>query len=62
MSKDSTRTQATAINDREAVEQRIRRRAYELYEQRGRNDGHDLDDWFRAEEEIRNRTTRTAAA
>jgi hypothetical protein len=31
----------------------IRRRAYELYEQRGREDGHDVDDWFEAEREIK---------
>jgi hypothetical protein len=30
----------------------IRQRAYNLYEQRGREDGHDLEDWFRAEAEI----------
>ena len=29
----------------------IARRAYELYEERGREDGHDWDDWFRAERE-----------
>jgi hypothetical protein len=27
----------------------IRARAYQLYEQRGREDGHDLEDWFHAE-------------
>jgi DUF2934 family protein len=27
----------------------IRRRAYELYEQRGRADGHALEDWVQAE-------------
>ena len=40
----------------------IRRRAYELYEQRGREDGHDLDDWLRAETEITAKNARTAAA
>lgn len=30
----------------------IRVRAYELYEQRGRQDGCDHEDWIRAEEEI----------
>jgi len=30
----------------------IRRRAYELYEQRGRADGHCREDWARAEAEI----------
>ena len=29
----------------------IRRRAYELYEQRGRTDGHDAEDWLHAEAE-----------
>jgi predicted small metal-binding protein len=33
------------------LEARIRVRAYELYEQRGRQDGHDLEDWFQAETE-----------
>jgi hypothetical protein len=35
------------------IEERIRRRAYELYEQRGRFDGFALDDWLQAESEIR---------
>ncbi|HUA16141.1 MAG TPA: DUF2934 domain-containing protein [Verrucomicrobiae bacterium] len=30
----------------------IRYRAYELYEQRGREDGHELEDWVRAEGEV----------
>jgi Protein of unknown function (DUF2934) len=34
------------------LEEQISRGAYELYETRGREDGHDLDDWLRAEEEI----------
>lgn len=29
--------------------QRIEKKAYELYERRGRLDGHDLDDWFEAQ-------------
>lgn len=33
-------------------EERIRRRAYELYEERGRADGFALDDWLQAEAEI----------
>ena len=31
------------------TEGRLRRRAYELYEQRGRTDGFALDDWLQAE-------------
>jgi hypothetical protein len=32
--------------------ERIRQRAYQLYEQRGRVDGFALDDWLQAEAEI----------
>jgi len=30
----------------------IRARAYELYEKRGREDGHEVDDWVQAENEV----------
>ena len=30
----------------------VARRAYQLYEARGREDGRDVEDWLRAEEEI----------
>ena len=33
--------------------EQIRLRAYELYEQRGREDGRDLDDWLQAESEVK---------
>jgi hypothetical protein len=36
-----------------SLEERIRRRAYELYVQRGNESGSELDDWLQAEEEIR---------
>jgi hypothetical protein len=31
------------------LQEQIRRRAYELYEQGGRSDGHELEDWLQAE-------------
>ncbi len=37
---------------RSVIEERIRRRSYELFEQRGRQDGHALDDWLQAEAEV----------
>ncbi len=38
----------------------VAHRAYELHEQRGGEHGHDLDDWLRAEHELRARpSTRT---
>ena len=42
-------------------EQEIRRRAYELYEARGRGDGHDLEDWVEAEAEITRRAQKDVA-
>jgi hypothetical protein len=38
------------------------RRAYELYEQRGRKDGYDLEDWLQAELEVTQQKAKTAAA
>jgi hypothetical protein len=32
---------------------KIARRAYEIYERRGRQDGRDFDDWLEAEQELR---------
>ena len=46
----------------EKVSAQIACRAYELYETRGREDGHDLEDWLRAEEEITGRTAKAVAA
>jgi hypothetical protein len=40
------------IPDPTMLEEQIRLRAYALYEARGREDGHDLDDWLQAEAEI----------
>jgi hypothetical protein len=44
------------------IEQQIQQRAYELYEQRGRTDGHDLDDWLQAECEIKGTQANAATA
>jgi hypothetical protein len=35
----------------------IARRAYEIYEERGSRDGEDLNDWFRAEAEVKSSVT-----
>jgi hypothetical protein len=35
------------------LEERVRRRAYELYVRRGNQSGSELNDWLQAEEEIR---------
>jgi hypothetical protein len=54
-----TRTHTYESNS-DLLEQ-IRRRAYELYEQRGREDGGDLDDWLQAESEVTEKKAQTAA-
>jgi hypothetical protein len=63
MSMDLTKRPPTAVtSDPQDLEYQIRLRAHELYEARGREDGHDLEDWLRSEEEIREKKVRTAAA
>ena len=44
------------------VAERIRQRAYEIYETRGREDGRELEHWLEAEAEIRNERVRSVAA
>jgi len=43
------------------VMDQIRCRAYELYEQRGREDGYDIEDWLHAESEVIHRGETKAA-
>jgi Protein of unknown function (DUF2934) len=42
------------------VEEAIRVRAYQLFEQRGRTHGHDVEDWFRAIAEVSTRAHHSA--
>jgi hypothetical protein len=48
-------TTAAPLLGKEAIggTPQIAKRAYELYEQHGRRDGHAVQDWFQAEREIR---------
>lgn len=59
MSRNEVRTvrrselDATELSERiQGLMERVRERAYEIFANRGAQDGHDLDDWFKAEEEI----------
>ena len=64
MTKNSNiKAEVTTSDDlsQEQVE-KIRQRAFELYEARGREEGHDIDDWLQAEAEIEASRTRTAKA
>ena len=65
MSPDATKKQPTTeISELQEfeLEYQIRLRAYQLYEARGREDGHEQEDWFRAKEEITIKKFRTATA
>jgi hypothetical protein len=48
MPKDPTKKpSATTVSESQELENQIRERAYELYEARGREDGHDREDCLR---------------
>lgn len=57
-------TQLVPAEDRDPVKtgEQVRTRAYELFEARGGEAGHELEDWLRAEEEVTGQKSRAAAA
>jgi hypothetical protein len=48
----STKPRSGKVNLPSSIEESVRRRAYGLYEERGRVDGFALDNWLQAEAEI----------
>jgi len=58
--QENVTPQQTHSNGNGNVEEAIRVRAYQLFEQRGRIHGYDVDDWFRAEAEIGPRAQHSA--
>lgn len=63
MAKKQEKNPATsAVAKPEILEDTIRARAYQLYVERGKEDGHHLDDWLQAEEELKSRKHRNAPA
>ncbi len=56
------KSSATVTDEPQELEHQIRHRAYELYEARGREGGHEQEDWFRAKEELTIKKFRTATA
>jgi Protein of unknown function (DUF2934) len=64
MPTDTTRKPQTniAIKPDSNLADRIRRRAYELYEERGREEGREVEDWLRAEAEVNSRKVRAVTA
>jgi hypothetical protein len=55
---------AAKVTSEESVidfEERIRCRAYDIYERRGGQDGHDIEDWLQAEVDLAQEQTMVAA-
>jgi hypothetical protein len=62
MNINPTKKKPTAVNESQELKDKIRQRAYQLYEERLWEDGHELEDWLRAEEEIMEQEVRPKAA
>ena len=62
MQDTATKPVRSAAVEARDLEPEIRRRAYELYELRGREDGHEMEDWLRAEEDVTRNLRRKSAA
>jgi hypothetical protein len=66
VSKES-QTNSKQVEPREAaggyaaLEEEIRRRAYEIYLERGEQPGSELDDWFQAERELEDKVLAQAS-
>lgn len=54
MTKTTGSSRMSASQDQ--LNETIRKKAYELYEKRGRKTGHAMDDWLEAERIVRHRT------
>ena len=62
MKKDPEGKQSlSVVPGKHGDEEVVRKRAYGLYVDRGMEDGHDLEDWFRAEEELSGKARAAAA-
>jgi hypothetical protein len=53
---------STTVRTDTSLQQAIQLRALELYERRGRESGHELEDWLQAESELTTRQSKKAAA
>jgi hypothetical protein len=62
MTKDIERKSPLSVKPNSSIDdETTRKRAYELYFGRGMEDGHDLEDWFRAEEGLSGKARAVAA-
>jgi len=60
--KSDARIKPAVVAEPPNLEEEIRKRAFALFEARGREEGHELEDWLRAEEEIKGGKTNALAA
>ena len=60
--RKQTSTTETQLRHDTSEEEEIRLRSYELYEQRGRENGHDMEDWLQAEVELSSQRRKAIAA
>ncbi len=51
--KNDVKVSSLSKKNKKIAEQKIRERAFEIYLHRKGNGGNDLEDWFRAENELR---------
>ncbi len=59
--RSSGKSERTAREAARPSSDEVARRAYELYQTRGGEHGHDLDDWLQAERELQPATVRRPA-
>ena len=64
VTEKTPRSTGAKVKSEESVidfEEQIRCRAYEIYERRGGQDGHDIEDWLQAEADLGQERTMAAA-
>jgi len=61
-SRTSTPPHIQQFQTHAELQEQVSRRAYELYEARGREDGRDVDDWLQAESELAQQQAKALAA
>lgn len=60
--QNSSEGNSQTTGSSEGVQEQIRHRAYQLYEQRGREDGHDVEDWLQSESDVMAKGVKTGVA
>jgi hypothetical protein len=59
---NSNQTPTKVTNPIPELQEKVRRRAHEVYVQRGKTEGHGLEDWLQAEAEVTQQQRNIVAA